>query len=146
MARCILRALGENFNVDLFLDAVGLVPDHVFRKGRPRFPGSYQLARKSGFHLIISESEGATFETQVDEAIAFLKANEDALENLGRIPGLERVWLDFSVPSLLGDEVSIHCEYVPPELLFLAGKVGLGLELSLHLPVPEVESGSHKRP
>jgi hypothetical protein len=64
---------------------------------------------------------------QIEDAIVFLRRNKDELEKLMALPSAS-AWLEFGV-----EKPSRSTEFgrLSPELVCLAGKLGIGLELSL---------------
>lgn len=127
---CILKAEGTDFLVDAFLDESGLVPSRIFRKGEPEFPTTQLDGRVwdiSKVNIRVGEKGFDYLEAQIENAITYLKNNKDEIERLCHFPGVELVYLDFGVNKR--DEV-VECNYFPPELLYLSGKLGIGIELS----------------
>jgi hypothetical protein len=67
---------------------------------------------------------------QIDETIAFLTVNEQQIQALRLFPGVEDLTLDFWI---LRRDVYAQFDRLPPELVRLAGSLGLGIELSQYL-------------
>jgi hypothetical protein len=63
----------------------------------------------------------------VQDAISFLTVNNHEVARLRSFPGIEHVYLDFGIARR---DVLLQCDYLPPELVQLAGALGLGIELS----------------
>ena len=89
----------------------------------------------SGFVVDVTRDRGAGLVDQAPAAIAFLKEHEEALARLHSAPGVEDMRLDFPVDQRIDPQhVMIQFDYFPPELVALAGALGLGLEISLYPP------------
>jgi len=73
------------------------------------------------------------FNLQVEEAIHFLKTFKEDLEMMVAYPGVEEARLDFGIA--LRDSF-INSDYLPPEILALAGNLKIAIELS-HYPPSE---------
>ena len=75
---------------------------------------------------------------EVEDAIAFLKANSADLRRLASVPGIEWKSLDFGYDLRIGDGEFLfyQSEYLPPELLSLCGEFGMGIEISVYAPHP----------
>lgn len=73
------------------------------------------------------------FPVQVKEATEFLKRHEKDIETIVAFPNVEAA-LDFGI-ELKRD--FLNCDYLPPELLRLAGNLGIGIELSHYAPTEE---------
>src|SRR5687768_12921621 len=96
----VLRASGEDFDVDAFLVNCNLPVCAVKRRGEPVFPASQPNGRRhkrSGLHVTASEADFEEFQLQVKEAIEFLRANSDEVLRLCQFPGVEDVTLDFGI-------------------------------------------------
>jgi len=83
-----------------------------------------------GFSCIVSEKEWTDFEGQIEDAIRFLREHEDELRNLLGKYELDDIRLDFPFSSHLDEDCIAQFDYLPPELLKLAGNIGIGIELS----------------
>ncbi|MGA3283941.1 MAG: DUF4279 domain-containing protein [Verrucomicrobiota bacterium] len=126
---CLLRATGENFEVDAFLQTSKLRPNTVQHKGQLRRKNKPDGGKSefSGLSCVVSEKDFNDLEGQIAEAIEFLKSNRVHLQKLVKFPGIEDVRLDFGIERR--DEFS-QCDYFPSKLLCLAGELGIGIELS----------------
>src|SRR5262245_49231771 len=117
----VLRAYGDNFNVDGYLAGCTLPVCAVKRRGEPVFPASQPDGRRherSGIHVIASEADFDDFPRQVAEATAFLLAEAKQVSRLCEWPGVEEVSLDFGIRRR---EAAVQSDYLPPELVRLAG-------------------------
>jgi hypothetical protein len=132
---CVLRVTGKQFDPDKYLALSGLEAITVFHRGEPRFASSPEGKRRdhSGFHVAVSDASWEGVREQVKDAIAFLKKNEDAIRVLGSATGVEDIRLDFPV-DLRIDRVKVMAQfdYFPPELVSLAGAMGIGIEISVY--------------
>ena len=126
---CVLRANGCEFLVDCFLEDSDLVPCKVYHRGEPRSPLSMQgkVHESSGLHIVVSEADFDNMQGQIQDAISFMKHHQAELERLCKFPGVEGSYLDFGIAKR---DVVAQYDYLPPELLYLAGSLGIGIELS----------------
>ncbi len=132
----ILRVYGENFDVSRFLATSSLKPCAVFHKGRPKSkhkPGG-PINDRSGIHVVASEADFDEFPRQVRETTEFLKSNRDEIHRLLTCEGVEPGCLDFGIERT--DEW-VQCHRFPPELLLLAGSLGLEIEISVYQSADE---------
>ena len=130
----IIRVYGKDFNVDAYVADCTLPVCTVKRRGEPVFPTSQPDGRRheqSGVHVLASEAEFREFRTQVDEAIAFLRANEAELRRLRTYSGVETATLDFGIERR---DVAVQSDRLPAELLRLAGALDVDIELSQYPP------------
>ena len=132
MPGCILRADGTTFQVDRFLEGSRLVPCAVFRKGEPRThtgAGKDRKHKTSGMNVVVAESDTLTM--QIRCAVVFLKRYKRELIRLRKYRGIEGVCLDFGIPC--GNDRVAYFDSLSPELLRLAGRLDIGIELSRYI-------------
>jgi hypothetical protein len=130
----VLRAYGTDFDVEAFLPGCTLPVCAVRRRGEPVAPASRPDGRRherSGVHVSASDAGFGEFARQVEEATDFLRAQDEQLRRLCAFPGVEDVTLDFGVARR---DVAVQCDRLPPELVRVAGELGLGIELSQYPP------------
>jgi len=146
---CVLRVTGEDFDPDGPRSLSGLTPCNVFRKDelrsalRPDGP-RYKM---SGFTVDVSRGSRANLVEQVSDAIAFLNQHGTAIAGLRSFPGVKDVRLDFPVVLRIDREtVMAQFDYFPPELVSLAGTLGLGIEISIYpVDFEELAQGGARR-
>lgn len=71
-------------------------------------------------------------QSQVRDAIAFLRMNRDEIQRAVEFAGVDDARLDFGVFCRMSNDMVAHFDYFPPELLRLAGELELGIEISLY--------------
>ncbi len=132
---CVLRVAGTQFDADKYLALSGLEATTVFHRGEPRSAAkpSGKLNGHSGFTVDVSDASRDGIGGQITDAIAFLKENGNAVRMLRAAPGVEDVFLDFPVDLRIdGVNVIVQSDYLSPELVSLAGALGLGIEISIY--------------
>jgi len=129
MAGCLLRASGLNFDVESFLKGSALRPAVVYKKGQRRRPASRGPQTASGFNAVVSAREDS-LESQVAEALSFVRTNTAELQRLRKFPGVDEVVLDFACPQ---GEIATRSARFPAELLATAGGLGVDIHLSFYL-------------
>lgn len=124
---CVLRASGPQFDPESFLRESTLRPCNVFLRGNRRSESS--VWETSGITVPTSEAEMDDFGKQVEESIDFLRSNREELLRLKTFEGVEDLRLDFGVSrrKTIG-----QYQFLPSELVTLAGELGLGLEISIY--------------
>lgn len=129
---CVLRARGVEFAVDEFLAGSSLKPIAIFRKGLPQWPEVNPAGQKlsaSGFHVSVSEAGFPDVKAQIADALDFFQQNRQELSRLIAFPGIERVWVDFGIEER---DVAAQHESFPPNLLSLAGDLGIWIDFTLY--------------
>jgi hypothetical protein len=128
---CVLRIGGVQLDVEALLHRVALSAYRVDRKGSPRRLRNRGVFEESTIHGDVSDADFADLAKQVADAIRFLEANAEAVRAAVRFPGVGRATLDFAIAS---KDVAIDSSYLPPDLLRIAGELGVGIELSTYPP------------
>jgi hypothetical protein len=134
----ILRISGVQFDPDGFCARSALEPCAVWRIGEPRLPQSQPNGAKhdtNGMNIVCSDAGFEDFQRQIDETILFLRRYRDDLAKLSRSLAVEILTLDFGIQAR---DVIVQCDYLPPELIRVAGELGIGIELS-HYPVGQAD-------
>jgi hypothetical protein len=127
MPGCVLRISGDDFRPHTFLKDSGFVPCNVFRKGERK--AKDRDWDSSGFTVVVSEASGTDFARQIRDAVEFLRKHKEELARLMKCAGLEDARMDFGVSRKDG---FVRSSYLPPELLKLAGALGIGVEISIY--------------
>jgi len=128
---CVLRIGGVQLDVDALLHVVPLSAYRVDRKGTPRRLRTRGTFEESTLHVDVSDADFADLPKQIADAIRFLQTNAETIRAAVRFVGVERATLDFAVES---KDVMIDSNYLPPQLLQIAGELGVGIELSMYPP------------
>jgi hypothetical protein len=136
---CVLRAFGTAFDVDRFVEKTSLPNPEV------RHKGSYgRLRRKSkrkwshtGLTVSVSRASWSSLKAQVADAERFLVKHNREIARLSRSKGLEHLVLDFPIylrigMKLRGSIVAAQSDRFPASLVRAAGKLGVGLELTVY--------------
>ena len=131
---CVLRAFGSTFDPDAFLKGSTLLPSKVWRKGEARGRSGGDVRRSSGVNVAVSDADMTDLRQQARDAISFLQSNKGDLARLVSFPGVEGVGLDFGIAWR--QDVVTQTDSLPPELVRLAGELGLGVEIS-HYPISD---------
>ena len=130
MSGCLFWAKGEEFDVDAFLLGSSLLPDQVYHRGEIMLAKQPDRLRSfSGFHLVASETWGC-LEPQIKDVIEFLREHELELSRLAHYPGVTQICLDFPYERRQG--AVTQTDSLPPELLLLAGSLGISIDLTLY--------------
>jgi len=129
---CILRVVGKELNVKELLE-IDSNPDTYWVKGESRSLGDPNGSKhlRSGAHYCLSEADFNEFELQKEDVIKYLVKNEDKMKAIQQLNGLDDVYLDFGIEQI---DFAVQSDYLPPELIQLAGKLGLGIRMSQFPP------------
>jgi hypothetical protein len=130
MPGCVLRIESKTSEVDDLVRVSGLRPVVVFKKGHPKTPGSAVMRRVSGFNVTVSIADGV--EPQARDAVRFLTHHARGLGRLRRHAAFVRMTLDFGLYDRASRVRPWPSYRVPMDLVALAGKHGIELELSFY--------------
>ena len=127
MPGCVLRASGDRFQPEDFLQKSTLIACQVFHKGEHK--SKNHVWNMSGINIVVSDGSGDQVSQQIKDSIEFLKNNKEELAQLRQCEGLEAMELDFGVNR---NEVFPQCIIIPLELISLVAELEMGLELSIY--------------
>jgi hypothetical protein len=129
---CILRAGGENFDVEKFMELCPMKADSFWKKGEQRFPKStvnFKLNEHSGIRFIVSDAEFSELPQQIEDAITFFTANKSEIAKLSAFQGVEGVVLDFGAEIQPPGWSSFT---LPPNLMLLVSVANVSLCISVY--------------
>ena len=129
---CVLRAAGKRFDVDKYLMKSSFPNYNIYRKGMPRFTSKPKEKKNetTGINITISNGSFDNLYRQVKSAMRFLEKYKSEIKRLVRFEGLDGApVLDFGINKR---NFPGQFERFSAELISLAGKFGLAIELSLY--------------
>ena len=102
----------------------------IFDKGERRNRHSNFNEYKITFD--VSDEEWSNFPAQTEDAIRFLEKYYSELEDIILKYKVEDAYLDFPIYSRLSEEIVNQNDHLPKELITLAGRLGLGIEMAIY--------------
>ena len=140
MPGAVLHVDGEDFDPNSLLPSLALHPYRVYRKGEPTGPRSKRVHESGGFSCNVSPADGL-LSAEAADALAFLTTHRADLARLRDHPAVGDMRIDFGYYQRIdGERVVVQRDYLSPELLRLAGELGVGFELSLYPPAGEQDA------
>jgi len=133
MPGCVLRVQSATTQVEKLIEASRLRPVSIYRKGQPRVRGARKLSQVSGFNVDVSRLDTGIKE-QARDAIRFLKRHRAHLQRLRRVTTYKGMTLDFGLFDLATENRPWPTYRLPAELITLAGKHEIEIELSFYGP------------
>ncbi len=129
---CFLKIHSKNHTFKNFCGTTKVPVYSVFDKGEYRNKSKTRKSESFVVSFDVSDAEWDDFPAQVNDAIKFLTVNFAELDKLiNSIPDAEG-YLDFPLYSRLNDEVVNQNDHLPKELIGLAGKLNLGIEMAIY--------------
>ncbi|NOU44983.1 MAG: hypothetical protein HOO87_15770 [Methyloglobulus sp.] len=129
---CILRAGGENFEVEKFIEQNSMKPDSFWKKGDPCFSNSntnFKLNETSGIRVLVSEADFLELPQQIEDAILFFAKHKSEIVKLTSFQGVEDIDLDFGTEA---HQTRWSSFTFPPQLMLLVGTLGVSLCISIY--------------
>lgn len=128
---CILRASGNDFDIDGFIARASLEIDSLWRKGEKRFSKSAtsEINQSSGVRIVASAADFSQLAKQIEDATSFLRQNLEQIKLLASFPGVKFAVLDFGTEIYPPGWASFT---FPAALIALAGEAGVSLCLSVY--------------
>ena|SRR3984885_8770423 len=143
---CVLRVSSSRPSLSVFLAAERLPYYESHAKHDPQ-PYGRQKGKPfgySGFKSAVSDKEWSDLSGQIQDALRFLRRHRNALTILRKKYGVKDMRLDFPNALRIGTKVAAQFDYFPPELILLAGELGLGIQLSLYPASTKIKSVGRK--
>ena len=137
---CILRIAGKDLKLKDLLK-IELTPDSTWEKGSPKFSRRPDGKKNttSGARYVVSDAGFDAFEQQKLDALKFLERYKKQIKEILSLPNIEGACLDFGI---YWRDVPVQCDNFPSNLVKLAGRLDLELELTQYLPDEEDENRS----
>jgi len=129
---CVLKAFSNSRSFKGFAETTAMPVYSCLDKGEVLNPKTRSLTEENRISFDVSEKEWNDFPGQVADAIAFLTKWETDLNKLIADFEPEDVTLDFPLYSRLNDRIINQNDYLPKELIILAGRLGLCIGMSIY--------------
>lgn len=127
---CFLKIYSDTYSFKKFSEDTKLSVFSVYDKGEYRDKKQTNKFDEYRLSLYVSEKEWSDFSGQTSDAISFLSNHfEELLGLLDSIKDVEAC-LDFPIYSRLDNKIINQNDYIPRELIVLAGKLNLEIGMS----------------
>ena len=127
---CVLKIHSKTTSFKKFCETTKIPVFSVTEKGELR--GKTRVSETFVVSFDVSDAEWDEFTEQVNDAINFLIKNFDELNQLiTKVPDSDG-YLDFPIYSRLNDNIVNQNDHLPKELISLAGKLNLGIEMAMY--------------
>ncbi len=96
-----------------------------------------EASDRNPFHRVIfdlPESDWSDFSLQAEESMKFLLRWETELKDFVQEMQVNSFQLNFVLVSRLGGGVWVQNDWLPPDLVAMCGRLGIGIGLSTHDP------------
>ena len=127
---CVLKIHSHKKSFKKFCETTNIPVFSVFDKGEVR--SKTRICESFVVSFDVSDAEWDSFSEQVDDAIKFLTVNFRDLKQLLSETLDADGYLDFPIYSRLNDTIANQNDHLPKKLINLAGKLNLGIEMSMY--------------
>lgn len=127
---CVLKVYSDTDSFKEFEKTTKIPVYNIYDKGESK--GKNQVRADYRISFNVSEKEWDDFEGQVEDTIVFLTKNFDDLEQLFKTHSITTAYLDFPLYSRLYGDIVNQNDHLPKELIQLAGKLSLGIEMAIY--------------
>ncbi len=135
---CVLHVSSKTMSFGDFIEGSSLPIYRSHEKGDPGIIPRRPAFADYGFSCKVSKKKFSDFKGQVKDAISFLNTNLHELTTLVEQYEIDNIRLDFPIENrMVKMDLASQCDYLPPELIKLAGNIGLGIEMSQYWPANE---------
>ena len=129
---CFLKMFSDKKSFKTFATSTSMSIFSVFDKGEFRKKSSKEPFPQYQISIDVSDKDFDEFNGQVSDAIAFLETNFDELNLLISTNEATDAYLDFPLYSRLTSDIVNQNDHLPKELIVLAGKLNLGIEMAIY--------------
>jgi hypothetical protein len=127
---CVLKIYSDTDSFKSFEKTTKIPRYSSYDKGESK--GRNQVRTDYKISFDVSEKEWDDFEGQVEDSIIFLTKHFDDLEQLFKTHTITTAYLDFPLYSRLYGDIVNQNDHLPKELIQLAGKLSLGIEMAIY--------------
>ena len=129
---CILKIFGDTDSFKLFERATKIPVYSSYEKDEQIRTGNNSLRTDYKISFDVSDKDWNDFEGQVQDTIRFLTKYYDDIEQLFNTHTITTAYLDFPHYSRLYGDIANQNDHLPKELIQLAGKLSLGIEMAIY--------------
>jgi len=129
---CVLKAFSNSKSFKGFAATTPIPVFSIFEKGETLNPKSKSLLNEFRISFDVSDKDWDDFPGQVSDAITFLSMWETDLRTLIAEFEPEELILDFPLYSRLNENIINQNDYLPKELIILAGRLGICIGMSIY--------------
>jgi len=129
---CFLKIYSDKKSFKIFTASTSIPIFSVFDKGEFRRKSSKEPFPRNQISIDVSDKDFDEFKGQVTDAIVFLQTHFDELDLLMTTHDVTDAYLDFPLYSRLTSDIVNQNDHLPKELIVLAGKLDLGIEMAIY--------------
>ena len=134
---CVLHIQIDSDDLNLILESTRLPIYQVYRKGEKHRHKKDLVFETNLISCEVSDKDWSDFEGQTLDMVNFLEKHHIDLQSIK--DNFDHINWHFDLPydCRLDENTINQNDFLPPELLFLSGRLGIGINLALYQPGEE---------
>lgn len=129
---CVLKASSSTRSFKKFAEATPIPVYSSMEKGQIKNQDSATAWSEYRISFDVSDRDWDDFPGQVEDALRFLNQWESELQRFISDFEPDEILLDFPLYSRLGEEIANQNDYLPSDLIKVAGRIGVGIGMSIY--------------
>lgn len=129
---CILKVYSDTESFAAFAETTTIPVFSKYEKGDTK--NKVRNFKRNDYRISfdVSDKDWDKLNDQIKDAIYFLDKYFDELRSLLSNPKINSAYLDFPIYSRLNENTINQNDQLPKELIILAGKLSIGIEMSIY--------------
>lgn len=129
---CVLKAFSSTRSFKKFADTTAIPVFSSMEKGQTKNQDAATTYGEYRISFDVSDREWDDLPGQVEDAVCFLNQWESELQSLISEFEPDEIVLDFPMYTRLGEEIANQNDYLPSDLIKIAGRLGLSIGISIY--------------
>ena len=129
---CILKIYSDDNSFKSFSTTTKIPIYSTYEKDDFRNDATEIVREDYRISFDVSDKEWDDLKGQIEDTILFLEKHFEELNILLSTHNISDAYLDFPIYSQLDENIVNQNERLPQELVFLAGKLSLGIEMGIY--------------
>ena len=129
---CVLKIYSDNNSFKSFATTTNIPVYSTYEKGDYRNETKKIIREDYRISFDVSDREWDDLKGQIEDTISFLEKHFEELSILLTTGNISDAYLDFPIYSQLDENIVNQNEHLPKELIVLAGKLSLGIEMGIY--------------
>ena len=129
---CILKIYSDDNSFKSFVTTTKIPVYSSYEKGDYRNETTEIVREHYRISFDVSRKKWDDLKGQIEDAILFLEKHFEELNTILSTHKISDAYLDFPIYSRLDENIVNQNDHLPKELIFLAGKLTLGIEIGIY--------------
>jgi hypothetical protein len=129
---CVLKVYSDDISFKSFATTTNISVYSTYEKGDYKNEIKKIVREDYGISFDISDRDWDDLKGHIEDTILFLEKHFKELEILLSTHKISDAYLDFPIYSRLDENIVNQNDHLPKELIVLAGKLSLGIEMAIY--------------